>query len=45
MVFGKKMDIFDWEWGRNSALRYGQKIPCDLQCVPIKLQEEQLGHT
>ena len=27
MVLGKKMAIFDWEWGRNSAPRDGQKIP------------------
>ena len=24
----KKMAIFDWEWGRNSAPRDGQKRPC-----------------
>ena len=28
MVFGKKVAIFDWEWGQNSAPRDGQKIPC-----------------
>ena len=28
MVLGKKAAIFDWEWGRNSAPREGQKIPC-----------------
>ena len=28
MVFGKKVAISDWEWGRNSAPREGQKIPC-----------------
>ena len=27
MVLEKKVAIFDWEWGRNSALREGQKIP------------------
>ena len=27
-VLGKKVAIFDWEWGRNSALREGQKMPC-----------------
>ena len=27
MVLGKKVVIFDWEWGRNLAPRYGQKIP------------------
>ena len=25
---GKKVAIFDWEWGRNSAPREGQKMPC-----------------
>ena len=24
---GKKVAIFDWEWGRNSTPRDGQKIP------------------
>ena len=28
MVLGQKVAIFDWEWGRNSAPREGQKIPC-----------------
>ena len=28
MVLGKKVSIFDWEWGRNSAPRDGQKRPC-----------------
>ena len=28
MVLRKKLAIFDWEWGRNSAPRDGQKIPC-----------------
>ena len=28
MVLGKKVTIFDWEWGRNSAPRDGQKRPC-----------------
>ena len=27
MVLGKKVAVFDWEWGRNSAPREGQKIP------------------
>ena len=30
MVLGKKVAIFDWEWGRNSAPRDGQKMPCDV---------------
>ena len=25
MVLGKRVAIFDWEWGRNSAPRDGQK--------------------
>ena len=28
MVLGKKVAIFDWELGRNSAPRDGQKRPC-----------------
>ena len=28
MVLGEKVAIFDWEWGRNSAPRDGQKAPC-----------------
>ena len=27
MVLGKKVAIFDWEWGRNLAPREGLKIP------------------
>ena len=27
MVLGKKVASFDWEWGRNSAPRDGQKMP------------------
>ena len=26
--YGKNVAIFDWEWGRNSAPRDGQKRPC-----------------
>ena len=26
---GKKVAIFDWEWGQYSVLREGQKIPWD----------------
>ena len=29
MVLGKKVAIFDWEWGRNSAPRDRQKVPCN----------------
>ena len=28
MVLGKKVTIFDWEWGQNLAPRDGQKRPC-----------------
>ena len=28
MVLGKKVAIFDWEWGQNSAPGEGQKMPC-----------------
>ena len=28
MAMGKKVAIFDWEWGLNLAPREGQKIPC-----------------
>ena len=30
MVLGKNVAIFDWEWGRNSALREGQNMPCSM---------------
>ena len=30
MVSGKKVAIFNWEWGRKSAPRDGQKIPLNL---------------
>ena len=33
MVLGKKVAIFDWEWGRNSAPSEGQKIP--LLVIPL----------
>ena len=29
-VLGKKVTIFDWELGRNSAPREGQLIPCNV---------------
>ena len=32
MVLGKKVAIFDWELGRNSAPRDGQKVPCNCVC-------------
>ena len=28
MELGKKVGIFDWEWGQNSAPRGMQNIPC-----------------
>ena len=30
---GKKVAIFDWEWGRNSAPREGQKNCADLHLI------------
>ena len=33
MVLGKKVAIFDWEWGRNSTHREGQKITCNIWSV------------
>ena len=33
MVLGKKVAIFDWEWGRISAPRDGQKIPWKIKFV------------
>ena len=41
MVFGKKVAIFDWEWGRNSAPRGGQKNPC-LSNIHLFRQTAQL---
>ena len=40
MVFGKKVAIFDWEWGRNSVPRDGQKIPCKEFLVVFKQKQE-----
>ena len=31
MVVGKKVAIFDWDWGGNSAPREWQKMPCLLK--------------
>ena len=28
MILGKKVAIFDWEWGLNLAPREGRKMPC-----------------
>ena len=36
MVLAKKVAIFDWEWGRISTPREGQKIPCDLSKSMLK---------
>ena len=33
MVLGKEVAIFNWEWGRHSAPRDGQKMPCMCQHV------------
>ena len=37
MALGKKMAIFDWEWGRNSAPREGQKIPWHLILSSVQI--------
>ena len=48
MVLGKKVAIFDWEWGQNSAPRQEQKMPClvsaldkreifEFFCLPVTL--------
>ena len=38
MVLGKRVAIFDWEWGLNSAPREGQKIPwLKTECIEIKI--------
>ena len=36
------MAIFDREWGRNSAPREGQKIPCYLMCMKVKTENSLL---
>ena len=40
MVLGKKVAIFDWEWGRNSVPREGQKIPCKVFLIVFKQKQE-----
>ena len=35
MVLGKRVAIFYWEWGLNSAPREGQKIPWKLLVIQI----------
>ena len=44
MVLGKKVTIFDWEWGRNSAPRDGQKRPCHITfiCQHFNISPEQV---
>ena len=37
MVLGKKVAILGWEWGRNSALREGQKIPCIFTLISLSI--------
>ena len=38
MILGKKVAIFNWEWGRTSAPREGQKMPCLVNVVGFFLQ-------
>ena len=48
MVFGKKVTIFDWEWGRNSAPRDGQKRPWRKTLTCTRKQDgaiKNLSHT
>ena len=42
MVLGKKVAIFDWKWGRNSAPRDGQKIPCIVIASVLSLSPKLL---
>ena len=48
MVLGKKVTIFDWEWGQNSAPRDGQKRPwneimkCNKDVCAMTVEEDQL---
>ena len=37
MVLGKKVNIFDWEWGRNLAPRDWQKVPCNAPFITLCL--------
>ena len=39
MVLGKKVTIFNWEWGQNSAPRDGQKRPCIVGRVNTSLSQ------
>ena len=41
MVLGKKVAIFDWEWGRNWDPRDGQKRPLS-GCVPVPDARDQM---
>ena len=37
MVLGKKVAIFDWEWGQNSAVEKGRKYPGQIQYTEYRL--------
>ena len=39
MVTRKKVAIFDWEWGRNSALEMGRNSPVSSPCCPLETHE------
>ena len=43
MVLGKKVAIFDWEWGRNSAPRDGQKKPCKIAFHSNETSKDKLS--
>ena len=43
MALGKKVAIFDWEWGRNSATREGAENPLSdlgLHCLSCSCWQE-----
>ena len=45
MVLGKKVAIFYWEWGQNSAPRDGQKIPWNFLLFAILQKPDGLKIT
>ena len=48
MVLGKKVAIFDWEWGQNLALEKGRKSPVGTEAnhmaIPRKMEEDFISH-
>ena len=41
MLLRIKMAIFDWEWGRNSAPREGQKMPWEVKTHSLTVWQRQ----